>query len=110
MRALSWWLLCCLNLLGCASGEAGARGDGTSASQSREVPLAASMVVRHALQAEEAGAPGVFLPAELLEWQQWSNEALENAGGLSTSLNLSQRMSWSQQRRGVRRAGEAVEG
>jgi hypothetical protein len=38
------------------------------------------MVVRHVLQAEEAGAPGVFLPAELLEWQQWSTEALENAG------------------------------
>jgi hypothetical protein len=38
------------------------------------------MVVRHAIEAEEADAPGVFLPAELLRWEQWGDETRENVG------------------------------
>jgi hypothetical protein len=68
MRKLFWLVLCCWSLAGCASREA------------RSHPTGADLLVRHALEKEDAGAPAVFLPAELLEWSEWSGEHLEDAG------------------------------
>jgi hypothetical protein len=74
-------LVCCLTLMGCASAGQVVHGSEASAEESaRGIPPGTGVLVLRALEAERAEAPLVFLPVELLEWEQWDEEALEAAG------------------------------
>lgn len=80
MREMFWLLLCYWSLVGCASGETVVRENGAPAEQSHGLPDGAGLLVDHELETEGLEELAVFLPAELLEWEEWSDERLKQAG------------------------------
>jgi hypothetical protein len=46
----------------------------------RDIPPGTAVLVLRTSEAERVEGPSVFLPEELLEWEQWDEEALEAAG------------------------------
>jgi hypothetical protein len=74
-------LVCCLALMGCApEGQVVREARAPVEEVAREIPPGTVVLVFRDPEAEHVEVPSVFLPVEMLEWEQWDEEALEAAG------------------------------
>jgi hypothetical protein len=101
-------LVCGLVLTGCASDGPTVRGHEEPREETgRSIPPGTSVLVRHALDAERGEAQQVFLPAELLEWAEWTEESLAEVGWSVPWVEAERvgEVEWVMARRPLRRGG-----